>query len=143
MPELNDNQFGYVGGHKPMPNSPALHEVEKAYPDIHEHPEYYTATWARRGSPEHLADQQSLRAINETRGKPDAPVTMFRAVPHGVSEINPGDWVTPSHAYARQHLEGMGSGKVISARTQAKYLRSDGDFHHEYGYWGPSSQKAR
>lgn len=137
MPDLNPQQFDYRMAHRPSEEGPGLHEVEKAYPDVHEHPEYYTGF----GHP--TADRQTIAVARATRGKPDAPVTMYRAAPRGVTQINPGDWVTPSRAYAQNHADAEGSLVVHAAPTTAANLRATGDYIHEFGYAGSSPVPVR
>ena len=121
----------YRGQHQPRPDGYAMHEASEAYPDVYEHPEYY-----RQGD---TGYDDSLRVIRRTRGLPDAPVTIYRAVPHGVTTINPGDWVTTSKAYARQHGMHATDPKldwpVISITGRARDLRTDGDDVNEWGYY--------
>ena len=45
----------------------------------------------------------SMDIIKRVKGQPNATVTIFRAVPQGVKEINNGDWVTLSKPYAEHH----------------------------------------
>lgn len=132
MPDLNPDQFDYRGQHQADPDGPALHEAEVAYPDIHQHPEYY-----HHGG---QAYDESMAAIRAARGKPDRPVTVYRAVPHGVKDINPGDWVSTSKAYATQHGMHAHDPKqdlpVISRKVPAKHLHTDGGNDvNEWGYF--------
>lgn len=140
MTEPGPQFANYRIAHRPPADGYGLHEAEQVYPDIHEHPEFYTSTWAKPGSTEHRQDRQSMSTIRAARGKPDTTVMMHRAVPHGVREIHTGDWVTTSHAYAKQHLDGPmdGQGRVISAPAKARHLHPSGDFIHEHGYSGPT-----
>lgn len=49
--------------------------------------------------------------------------------------INPGDWVTTSRAYAKQHGEGLGANyKIIKKTVKAKDIFTSGDSPHEWGY---------
>ncbi len=97
------------------------------------------------------SDIESFKVINAVRGKPDAPVTIYRAIPKDAkdAEIHPGDWVTPSAHYAKWHGESnLGnwdeSGedyipdyKVISKTVPAKELFWDANSVNEFG-WDPS-----
>ena len=84
------------------------------------------------------------RPLDPVKDKPDAMVTVHRAVPHGVTDINPGDWVTPSKSYAKQHGMHESDPKqdlpVISKKVRAADLRTDGDSVNEFGYF-PSTGK--
>ena len=68
-------------------------------------------------------------------------ITIYRAVPKGVKNINSGDFVTPSKAYAKQHAySGYGSmgdesGDVISKKVKVKEIYSPGDDLNEFGYF--------
>ena len=108
-----------------------MHDAHEAYPDIHEHPEYYLTA---HDSDDRRVKSETTRALAATRGRPDADVTMHRAVPKHVSEIHPGDWVTPSKSYAQQHAAGESDMHVISAKTKAKHLIASGDHPPEFGY---------
>jgi len=73
-----------------------------------------------------------LRAV---RGKPDAEVTVYRAVPENVSTINEGDWVTTSRKYADLHGERTldDNYKIIEQKAKAGDLLSEG-YPYEFGY---------
>lgn len=133
MPDLNPDQFGYRGAHEPFEAS-RFHEADKAYPDIYEHPEYY------KGFGEPAFDAESLGAINSARGNPEKKVRMFRAVPKHVAQINPGDWVTTSRSYAKDHIYSAGATPkdwhVLEGVAKAKDLIHTGDSIHEQGYVG-------
>lgn len=155
MSNLNEQQFAaHQTGHRPMPDGPGLHEAHEAYPDIHEHPEYYTHRPSRSLDPEtqrynrtaQAADRETLGAMRTTRGKPEAKVTMYRAAPKNIDAIHTGDWVTPSRHYAQQHLESNGQKDwaVHAVKgVQAQHLRATGDYIHEYGYAGPTIPLSR
>jgi hypothetical protein len=103
-------------------------DIEEMMPDFYERPNIYTT-----GMPE--ADKESVSALMRIKGKPDAPVTIYRAVPEGVDEINPGDWVTLSPSYAKSHLmSNLEAGHVISQTIPASDLWFDGDSINEFGY---------
>jgi len=132
MSNLNEDQFGaYRGNHQPNPSGYQMHEAEKAYPDVHEHPEYYdfdAPGYAR-----------SLRDIRRAHGDPEAGMNIYRAAPKGVTRINEGDWVTTSREYAQQHGKHPTDPKqdmpVISRHVKAKDLRAPGDDVNEWGYF--------
>jgi len=107
--------------------SPAT-DVEEMMPDFYERPNIYTT-----GMPQ--ADKESVSALMAIRGKPDKPVTIYRAVPEGKNEINRGDWVTLSPSYAKQHLlSNLEAGHVISRTIPAGDLWFDGNSINEFGY---------
>ncbi|MCW2929909.1 MAG: hypothetical protein JWM19_871 [Actinomycetia bacterium] len=115
-----------------------MHDVEDMLPGAYDRPQLYTY-----GDPVH---QESARQLKGARGKPDAPVTVYRALPHPHQAINPGDWVATSAAYARQHGESNirnGQWHVIRAAVPAGSLWSEGNSISEWGYHGPAIQGER
>jgi hypothetical protein len=128
---------GYRMQHQPDPDGAPLHDIESVMPDYYAHPEYYST-----GDDE--CDGQSRRAILRNRNRPDAMVWIYRAVPRHVYEaegpsVLPGDWVSTSKAYARQH--GMHATDpaqdlpVATRRVPARTLRQDGNSINEWGYF--------
>lgn len=89
-------------------------------------------------------DPHTLRAMTQARGKPDHQVTVYRSVPHGVKEINKGDWVTlsPSNAHGEGARE-PGGYSILKTKAPAKHLISDGNSLQEYAYHGPSVSDAQ
>lgn len=108
--------------------SPAT-DVEEMMPGFYENPNLYGSGYAQ-------ADKESRSVLMSIRGKPNAPVTIYRAVPEGVDKINPGDWVTLSPTYAKEHgRSNVSSGfDVLSKVIPAKDLWFDGDSVNELGY---------
>lgn len=82
-----------------------------------------------------LIDSEWRIAALKTKGKPDAEIEIFRAVPKGVKDINSGDWVSTSKTYAKQHGESTLNGEyeIISKKVKAKTLSTEG-YPYEYGY---------
>jgi hypothetical protein len=85
------------------------------------------------GNPE--IDSQWFSAAYKAKGKPDAEITIYRAVPKGVKNINSGDWVTTSKRYAQDHGENALNGEyeIITKKVKAKTLSSEG-YPYEFGY---------
>ena len=141
---LSDEQFDYRGSHQPSMDeetSAGMHEVDKMMPDYYEHPNYYHHLLGAKDPQHDRYHQETYRIINAVRGRPDQPVTAFRAVPKEAGdEINPGDWVTPSRTYAKEHgesyLGGRGKYKIIAKKVPAGHLRTSGDYAPEFGYTG-------
>jgi hypothetical protein len=105
-------------------------------PDFYERPGIYTT-----GYPD--ADKESVSVLTRIKGKPDATVTIYRAVPEGAEEINPGDWVTLSPSYAESHLmSNVEAGHVISMKIPARDLWFDGNSINEFGYDPVSTSKS-
>jgi len=123
----------YQGWHEPpAPDYGApLHDVQVMMPDYYVHPEYY-----RTGDDE--CDGPSERAIVRARNNPAQPVWIWRAIPAAADGpgINPGDWVTTSKPYARQHAAGMDEPHTIAARRViAGELYSEGNSINEWAWW--------
>lgn len=115
-----------------------LHDLSAIYPeDIYSSnaAHYYggggDAAWRKM-------DNDSVKIAQSFRGKPDADVTIYRAVPKDdkITAINPGDWVTINKDYARTHGESnLREGyKIISEKVKAKDIWTNADSVHEYGY---------
>jgi len=94
------------------------------------------------------ANDESYQFARIYRNKPNATVTIYRAVPKGINTINRGDFVTLSPTYAKLHAENVlglkdggkyvrtkTGGKVISKRVKAKEVFWDGNDVNEYGYF--------
>jgi hypothetical protein len=118
-----------------------LHRIEEVMPDIHTHPHYYAY-----GEP---GEAETISQIQRARGNPDAKVRVYRALPaeHAHTGFQPGDWVTTSKEYARQHgrqndESGRDDWPVIRTTARAGDLWTHGDSMHEFGYHGPSTQAA-
>jgi hypothetical protein len=108
--------------------SPAT-DVEEMMPGFYKNPNLYGSGYAQ-------ADKESRSVLMSIQGKPNAPVTIYRAVPDGVNKINPGDWVTLSPTYAKEHGQSnVSSGfDVLSKVIPAKDLWFDGNSINEFGY---------
>jgi hypothetical protein len=84
-------------------------------------------------------DAEVFRVIQGFRNKPDAKVTIYRAVPKDLpkdAKINPGDWVTIDKRYAQDHgLRNFdGNFKVLKKDVTAKDIFTNGDSIYEFGY---------
>lgn len=117
--------------HQPDLDGPSVSDIESLYPGIYENPEWYSTN--------EKADRESLAVINKVRGKPDATVTVYRAVPQGVTTINPGDWVSLSRTYATEHgmhaTDAAQDMPVISMEVPARFVvEGSGNSINEWGY---------
>jgi hypothetical protein len=89
------------------------------------------------------ANRESYKAIMAVRGKPDAEVTIYRAVPDDpkITTINRGDFVTLSPTYAKLHggsgygPKGEDAGKILSEKVKVKDIYFDGNDVNEFGYF--------
>jgi len=88
---------------------------------------------------------KELYKITRLRGRPDAPVWIFRSVPRSVAGslegrssrmITSGDWVSTSKEYAREHGESSLGGDYIiaSRRVRAGEIYTNGDSSFEWGF---------
>lgn len=121
--------------HRPMEDGDELWNLSGRGtfpPDVYEHPEWYSFG--------EFADRCAA-VIRKVRGRPDADVLVYRAVPPGVSTIGTGDWVTIDLRYARQHAarddDPANDWPVIVAAVRADQVRSGGSDIVEWGYFGP------
>jgi len=90
-------------------------------------------------------DKKAHSLIMELRGKPDAPVTIYRAIPKDATNavINTGDWVTIVKEYAVQHGQSNlnDNYKILSKTVKAKEIFTSGDSWLEWGYSPSDMQK--
>ena len=83
----------------------------------------------------YIADKRVIDILKGMRGDPNKEVTIYRAVPEGVTEINSGDWVSLDKDYAKEHSAWIkGKSKIISKVVKAKDLFTEGNSIHEWGY---------
>ncbi len=72
------------------------------------------------------------------KGRPNSIVTIYRAVPKELvrPKISPGDWVTTSRAYAREHGQSHLNGpfKILTKTVFARDLYTEGNSLDEWGY---------
>jgi len=138
----------YSGKHSaPSRDAAPLHDLTREVPeggqvfpdDVYTHMRYYQFHEA-------ALERKAERVIRAARGKPNAMVTIYRALPAGMTKINPGDWVTIVKDYAMSHaIESGPNGEdwpVIAAKVKAKDLHTNGDSLMEWGYNGAGSVSA-
>jgi hypothetical protein len=144
MPDLSGDQFGYRGAHRPAEpdheeesTGAPLHALDRVAPDFYDTPPRY---WNFGGDPK---ETESVKSLHQYRDQPDAPVTVYRSLPHEHAEqgINPGDWVTLEHDYAAHHgMHAEDPDKdwpVISRQVRASELYNSGDSFLEFGWHPP------
>lgn len=89
--------------------------------------------------------KESLAALKGIKDNPDAEVTIYRAVPKGVKNINEGDWVSLSKTYAKEHgmheTDAKKDMPVISKKVKAKDIGWDGNDLNEFVY-NPETKKS-
>jgi hypothetical protein len=136
----------YRGVHKAPGESDsttAAYDLSKLYPD-----DIYTSPKAHQfyghGGNSSQLDRQTISILRNIKGKPDSDITIYRAVPKGVKDINQGDWVTVNRDYAKSHGESWvenGQYDIISKKVKAADIYTDGNSIHEFGY-SPKNKKA-
>lgn len=114
-----------------------LHQLDRVMPDFYERPSLY-----HFGEP---GQHEATSAAFRVRGRPDAKVRIYRALPaqHAHRGFQPGDWVSTSKEYARQHArqtDPKHDWPVIRTSVRAGELWTHGDSVAEYGYHGPARQ---
>lgn len=131
---LNQDQFeDYRMSHRPTAVA-GFHEAHEAYPNVYEHPEYYTS----RRDPWH---RETHQAMLQARGNPNHMTTVYRALPTGAKgAIQEGDWITPSKSYAQTHADGQSEAQgkpfqVVSKKVPAHHIGIPGDYPPEAGYF--------
>lgn len=135
------NQSDYMMDHRPPgPEDGAplddLTGDGNVYPD-----DVYSPNGQRYYGTGHRSDAEAFRKAKAYRGEPDAPITIYRAVPVDAGdEINAGDWVAITKSYAEDHGEGLGDFKVISKQVKAGEIFTSGDSIQEWGYWPGGEQ---
>jgi hypothetical protein len=126
----------YSGSHSaPNPESgDPMHDVtQKIYPD-----DFYGPNGHRYyGSGDDKIDADSYFQISSAKGRPYSKVTIYRAVPKNIKDINSGDWVTINRQYAKDHGESTlrGEYKILKKTVRARDIFTNGDSFHEWGYW--------
>lgn len=131
---VGEDLLSYRGSHK-APNAKTygatLDDLTKIMPA-----DVYTQQGKQLyGIGDRIIDSEWRTAALKAKGKPDAEIEVYRAVPKGVKEINDGDWVSTSKKYAKDHGENTLNGEydIISKKVKAKTLSTEG-YPYEYGY---------
>lgn len=131
---VGEDILSYRGSHK-APNAKTygatLDDLTKILPA-----DVYTQQGKQLyGIGDRIIDSEWRTAALKAKGKPDAEIEVYRAVPKGVKEINDGDWVSTSKKYAKDHGENTLNGEydIISKKVKAKTLSTEG-YPYEYGY---------
>jgi uncharacterized protein YidB (DUF937 family) len=127
-------QQDYTGWHKApkKEGKNSLDDMSDVFPD-----DLYSANGLRYyadGGTDSVADKESYKVIVAAKGQPDKLITVYRAVPKGVSKINNGDWVTLSPTYAKTHGDSHIDGEyvVLSTKVKASDLFNEGSIN-EFG----------
>lgn len=123
----------YRMAHRPSEDYGNASDFERNMSDIFDHPNWYLDMT----EPYNI---ESLNALRKVRNNPEGKLKIYRATPG--DEINPGDWVTPSKKYAKEHLKRSldGKGKILEMTVKAKDVLFAGDDINEFGYF-PENEK--
>lgn len=83
-------------------------------------------------------DSESVGYIQQSKGKPNGTIIVYRAVPISVksNQIRNGDWITLTYQYAKNHGESniIGNYRVIKKKVRIGDVYTNGDSIHEFGY---------
>lgn len=132
-----DTSYRVAGDHAPGVDSAPLHDLTQGgHGRVYTEPEDFMT----RDVP---GDRVTERIMREVRGKPDAKVTIYRAIGHYEGRtpgaaINAGDWVSLSKANAEGHLGALKEdgqrGHIVSKQVPARDVRWNGGNLNEFGY---------
>jgi hypothetical protein len=128
----------YGMAHRPMTvesGAARLHDLTSAFDDTI----YGKAAVQNYGTGVPALDREAVRIFQQVRNKPDAMVTVYRAVPKDAKQtaMNPGDWISVSKQYAMEHGESAlgGNYKIVAQKVPAKHLTTNADSILEQGYY--------
>ena len=134
MPNMVGMTASYKGSHV-APNAKEygayFHALDELIPK-----DVYSSQGKRLyGIGDTLIDHDWYMAALKSKGKPDNLVEVHRAVPKGITDLNNGDWVTPSKKYAEWHGENALNGEydILTKKVKAKELSTEG-YPYELGY---------
>lgn len=141
LPDTQNYRISHTAPLKSGANT--LDNISDIYPDDIYNPSIAWRYYGHGGDSVSM-DKKTAQIISKFRNNPEAEITIYRAVPKGVKNINSGDWVTVNKDYAISHgkahiYQGLsGSGKkefdIIEKKVKAKNLSTDGNSIHEWGY---------
>ena len=112
--------------------SAPLWDLTQIYPD-----DIYSSKAAQYYGDASPLDKQAISIMHSYRNRPDAKVTIYRAVPSNIKlDINSRDWVTTVRQYAVNHGEAAlrEDYKIIKKLVPAKHLFTDANSIFEFGY---------
>jgi hypothetical protein len=132
-----DTSVDRNGAHSPSgpEDGSPLYDVtrEGTYPE-----DVYSSNGLRYyGTGADAMDQEAYRLISRSEAHPNMPIKVYRAVYKNESnKIEPGAWVTPIRAYAKEHGDSAlkGDYKIISKLVHARDIFTSGDSWLEWGY---------
>lgn len=130
----SDQFDDYRFRHQPNPEGAPAHDLTPDYSGAYEH------RWGNDP-----ASRESVRILHGIRGNPNAEVTIYRASPGHVTDINPGNWVSLSRKYAEVHRDmrmGESTGydwNVLEKKVPAHEVRWEANDINEFG-WFPKDK---
>jgi hypothetical protein len=133
-------EFEYRGAHTaPYKTEDATtapgYELNRTFPDDVYGPNGYRF-YGHGGDAENM-DKETMAIMQQAKGNPDYPITVYRAVPKEFADedIYSGDWITPNINYAKEHGRRFDDGyHIIEKTVPAKHIWNDGNSIHEFGY---------
>lgn len=133
-----------VNGYRNKPNKPII--VYRAVPyqqtkeDVLADIQKAQALWLRRAKP-YPAFQSQFQKLGakkyyEWLGEFEETVKKSNKKIENITEINPGDWVTISRKYAKEHGQAhlRNKYKILSKKVKASQIFTSGDSLAEWGY---------
>lgn len=111
------------------------YEMNRTFPDDVYGPNGYR--YYGHGGDAVNMDKETMAIMQQAKGNPDYPVTVYRAVPKEFAneDIYMGDWITPNINYAKEHGRRFDDGyHIIEKTVPAKHIWNDGNSIHEFGY---------
>ena len=112
--------------------SKPIHDMTAIYPaDFYEKGAEYYGSYSG-------FDAEAMMKLRKVKGKPEARIWMYRAVPADVKgdDFRNGDWITITRDYAQEHGKDNISGpyRIIAKAVLAKDVYTNADSIQEYGY---------
>jgi hypothetical protein len=125
----------YQIDHKPMTKAGGASTLDDLLPSFGE--DIYGKNALQYFGSGDARERNIVRTLAALRGKPNAPVTIYRGVPNGASGINAGDWVTIDPKVAADYAAQHAGGRVVSMQVPASHVTSWADSLLEFGYHPP------
>lgn len=147
MQDEVNKDLSYQTGHRPEQTQAYASDITlngELLPDeFYEKPQYY---YNFKDKDLGQAYKESFEALEKVKGNPEAEITIYRA--GETSEINHGDWVTLSKAYAVEHAEiykennfdGAINMQVTEMTVKANHVQFAGDDICEFGYFAEGKE---
>ena len=130
-------------GHRPLRDGARLDALDAGFPEtVYQSPELY----GLEGTP--AARARLAQLLRSLRGRPDATVTIYRALPaDGEARIFEGDWVALDREYAEAHAAKISGEqsvemRVVELTVPAAAVRNGGNDLTEWGYWPGHADQA-